>query len=326
MSNIHLTVATSDYDHVRDIASGAVRPDGIDITHLTISDPLEIFDRFLVFREFDVSEMSMGKYTSLVSQNDRSMVAIPVFPSRMFRLSAVYVRADGPVKKPEDLAGKRVAVVEWSQTATVYARGWLSDYIGVDLKSIDWYQVGDDTAERPEPVDLNLPKGLSLTQVRDRTLSDMMLAGDLDAAIIAVPPFAFQQGNPAIVRLLPDAREAEETYWSDTGIFPIMHAIAIRREVMDENPWVARNLFKAFEEAKNRSLGRALYGTRFPIPLCHYDARAAQERIGDDFWPYGIEPNRVTLEAFLKFTFDQGLCHRKLKPEDLFAEQLQSYF
>jgi 4,5-dihydroxyphthalate decarboxylase len=260
----------------------------------------------------------------MVAQDDDSMIAIPVFPSRMFRLSAVYVRTDGPVKKPEDLAGKRVGVVAWTQTATVYARGWLSDYIGVDLKTIDWVQAGDDYADRPEAVDLNLPDGLSLTQVRDRTLSEMMLAGDLDATIIAVPPIAMQQGSSDITRLLPDARATEEKYWADTGIFPIMHAIVIRREIMNAYPWVARNLFKAFVEAKNRSLGRALYGTRFPIPMCHYEARKARERFGDDFWPYGIEPNRATLEAFLKFSFEQGACRRHLTPEDLFAEQPQS--
>ncbi len=325
MSNLPLTLATSDYDHVRDITTGAVRVDDIDITHLTIRDPLEMFDRFLKSSEFDASEMSMGRYTAMVSQGDDSLAAIPVFPSRMFRLSAVYVRTDGPVKTPEDLAGKRVGVVAWTQSATVYARGWLSDYVGVDLKSIDWVQAGDDHADRREAAKLKLPDGLSLTQIRDRTLSEMMLAGELDAAIIAIPPVAMQQGSPEIRRLLPDPRAAEEKYWADTGIFPIMHAIAIRREVIDDNPWVAQNLFKAFVEAKNRSLGRALYGTRFPIPMCHYEARKIRARFGNDFWPYGVEPNRATLEAFLKFSFEQGACRRHVTPEELFVEQPESF-
>jgi 4,5-dihydroxyphthalate decarboxylase len=323
MGNIRLTVATGDYDHLRDFTSGEVKAEGIDITHLKLH-VLEIFHRFTQFREFDVSEMSMGRHISLVSQGKADHVAIPVFPSRVFRLSAFYIRSDGKVKRPEDLAGKKVGVPEWAQTATIYGRGWLSDYIGVDLKSIQWFQAGQDDPGRVEPVALHLPPGLKVTPVPDRSLNDMLLAGDIDALIAAYPPGAFRQRNPKIARLVADARAAEMKYWDDTGIFPIMHTIVIRREVCAANPWVPMSLFKAFDKAKNNSLARAgsFGGSLYPLPMHGYWADEARKRLGEDFWPYGVEASRKTLEAFAKFAHDQGVAHRLVAPDELFAPQV----
>lgn len=322
MANIHLTVAAGDADHVRDFTCGEVRAEGIDITYLKVHAP-EIFHRFLAYREFDVSELSFGMYSSLVSQGERSIAAIPVFPWRVFRLSSFYVREDGPIKRPEDLAGKRIGIPEWAQTATIYARGWLSDYVGVDLKGIEWFQGGTDKPGRAETVKLDLPAGLRVTPVTDRSLSAMLLAGEIDAIITASPPEPFRQGNRGVVRLVKDVQAAELKYWDDTGIYPIMHVVVMRREICDQYPWAPVSLMKAFTQAKDNSLARALtFGSAFPIPMHAYYALDAQKRLGKDFFPYGIEPNRKTLEAFLKFGRDQGVCHRQLKPEDLFEPQV----
>ena len=327
MANLNLTLATGDYDHLRDFTSGEIRADGIDITHLKLH-VLEIFHRMTNYREFDVSEMSMGRYVALTAQDDPRFVAIPVFPSRVFRLSAFYVRSDGSVQRPEDLKGKRVGVPEWAQTATIYGRGWLSDYVGVDLKSITWIQAGQDEPGRAEPVSLDLPSGIKVQPVRDRSLNEMLLAGDIDAMIVAAPPAAFREGNPKVKRLLDNPRAAEEKYWDDTGIFPIMHTVVMQRPIAEANPWAPLSLFKAFVKAKDNALERAssFGGSIYPLPMHGYFAAAAEKRLGKDFWPYGLEPNRRTLDAFLKFARDQGVCSRLLKPEELFPASVAHQF
>lgn len=327
VANIHLTVAISNFDHVRDFVVGDVRAQGIDITYLNLVHE-EIFYRFLKFREWDVSEISFAKYVSLISQDDRSMMAIPVFPSRAFRLSSFYVHRDGSVKRPEDLAGRRVGIPEWAQTAAVYTRGYLMHQIGIPLQDIEWYQAGVNEPGRGEKVALKVPQGVRCTPVPDRSLTDLLLAGDLDAVLSARPPKHFLSGNGEIVRLFPDFMPAEEDYWRNTAIFPIMHVIVIRAHILESYPWVAMNLFKAFEEAKRRSIERALdiSASRFPIPWGVEYANRAVNIFGPDYWPYGIEPNRITLEAFLQYAYEQGVCHRYLKPEDLFPKTVQSSY
>lgn len=327
MGKIHLTVAMGDYDHVRDFTEGSVTADGIDITHLKLSVE-EIFYRFTKFREWDISEMSFGKYAALVSQNDTSLSAIPVFPSRAFRLSSIYVRADGAVKTARDLAGKRVGIPEWAQTAAVYTRGYLVHEVGIPLTEIEWIQAGVNQPGRVEKVELKLPVGVRYRNVADRSLSEMLLAGDVDAIMSARPPAPFTENHPNVTRLLKDFRAIEETYWRRTGIFPIMHVVALRADVLAEHPWAAMNLLKAFEEAKNRSLARMADATasHVPLPWGFAHAGSVRELFGKDFWPYGIEPNRPTLEAFLRFAYEQGVCHRLVAPEELFPPQVQSRF
>lgn len=326
MGNIHLTVAMGDYDHVRDFAYGEVRAKGIDITYLCFEIE-EILHRFTNFHEWDVSEMSLGFYVSHLSQDQTESVAIPVFPSRVFRHSAIYVRKDGKVKAPDDLIGKRVGIPVWSQTAVVYVRGYLMHKIGIRLEEIDWYQSGVNEPGRQEDMRPRLPEGVRYTSVPDRSLSEMLLSGNLDAIISARPPAPFLQGNPAITRLFPDFQAVEEAYWKKTGIFPIMHTVVIRSEVLARHSWVAMNLFQAFEEAKRRSLARALTlnVARFPIPWYTSQAMRARELFGPDFWPYGIEANRPTLEAFLTYAYEQGVAHRRLNVEELFPREVQSF-
>jgi 4,5-dihydroxyphthalate decarboxylase len=325
MNRLRLTLALGDYDHTRDVAQGVVRPDGIELVWLNL--PVEeIFFRFTKYREWDVTELSFGKYVSLLSQDDASVVALPVFPSRVFRLSSIYVRPDGPVKRPADLAGKRIGVPEWAQTAAVYSRGYIAHELGVKLSDIEWVQAGLGEPGRVEKVALKLPAGLRLRPVPDKTLTGMLLAGELDAVLSARPPRGVGEGK--IARLYPEYRAAEEAYFRKTGVFPIMHVVALRREVLERDPWVAMNLVKAFEEAKRRSLARLAEVTASHAPLAWLGDYVAELRgvFGDDPFPYGLEPNRRTLDAFLQFAFEQGVCHRKLAPEELFPAQVLTSF
>lgn len=327
MPKIHLTVAISDYDHVRDFTQGDVQAEGIEITYLKLLHE-EIFYRFINFREWDVSEISFAKYVSLISQGDDRIMAIPVFPSRIFRLSSIYVREGSPIQQPLDLAGRKIGLPEWAQTATVYLRGYLVHQAGLSIQEIDWYQAGVDQGGRTEKVELKLPEGVRLTPISDRSLTELLLSGDLDAVMSARPPKHFRDGKPGIVRLLPEYQSAEEAFFRDTGIFPIMHTIAIQTKVLKRHPWVAMNLLGAFEEAKQRSIKRALdmSAPRFPIPWCYHYAAKSKEIFGENYWPYGIEANFKTLEAFLGYAFEQGVCHRRLKPSDLFPREVQSRF
>jgi 4,5-dihydroxyphthalate decarboxylase len=326
LSRLSLTLAISDYDHVADLVNGRVAPQGVDLTCLSLQIE-ETHFRAMAFREFDLSELSLGKYASLISQGDGSLAAIPVFPLRMARHSSIYVRRDGPVQEPADLAGRRIGIPEWAQTASVYSRGFLVHQYGLDLAAIEWLQAGVNQPGRAEKVKLKLPAGVKVTPMPEKSLSDMLVSGEIDAALTAHPPNCFLQNHPNIRRLFENFVEVEKRYIQETGIFPIMHVIAVKKELLDRHPWIAMNLFTAFEEAKNRSLERALFvGSRYPIPWTYEYAREAQELIGKDFWPYGIEANRTTLNAFLQYANEQGVCHRLLRPEELFAPQVQKRF
>lgn len=328
MGDVRLALAIGDFDHVRDLTSGTVVPKGIDLTCLVFEHVEEIFFRFLNFGEWEVSEVSFGAYAARISQGYEDLVAIPVFPARSFRQSALYVKRDGPVTVPADLAGRRVGVPAWSQTAGVYARGWLMHQHGLRLEDIAWFQAGLDQPGRTEPVEVDLPEGVVVTPVPDRTLDEMLLAGELDAVISARPPLSFERRHPDVRRLVEDVVGVEEEYYGETGIFPIMHVVVLRRDVFDAHPWTAMNMLQAFEQAKQRSLARVLEATvpRFPLPWADTHAEHARELFGEDFWPYGVEANRPTLEAFLSFAAEQGVCRRQVAPEELFPAQVLTEF
>jgi len=317
--NIPLTLAINPYDHVRDLLSGEVRAAGIDLVPLEL--PIEeIFYRFTKFREWQASEMSFGKVISLMSEERPEIVCIPVFLSRVFRHSAIYLKDGSSIKTPKDLEGKRVGIPEWAQTAGIYVRGMLAHEYGVDLAKIQWIQAGVREPGRVEKVQLNLAKGVTITPRPDRTLVDLLQKGDLDAVMSAreVPG----------TRLFRDYRAAEVDYWKKTRIFPVMHVLALRRDVYERDRWLAMNLFQAFLEAKRRSMARVSeFGlSHLPLPWVPDHVRQWREIAGEDFWPYGIEPNRPTLEAFLQYGYEQGVCKKRIKVEDLFApETLQSF-
>jgi 4,5-dihydroxyphthalate decarboxylase len=324
-ARLHLTLATTDYDHVRDLMYGVVRPEGVVLTAFVL--PVEeVFYRFIKNREWDVSEMSFGKFIGFASQGNSPFIGIPVFPSRVFRHSAFYVRTDRGITNPKDLEGKRVGIPEWAQTAGIYARGYLSETAGVDLRKIHWVQAGMNEAGREEKVEFKLPAGIQYEQRRDTSISAMLLSGEIDAAISARVPDAFEKGGGKIARLFPEYRAEEARYHAATGIYPIMHVIAMRRAVFERYPWVAMNLFKAFDEAKRRSLERIrdLTASRIPVPWSAAIADEWSKGFGADPFPYGLEENRKTLAAFCRFAHEQGVTAKQLTPDDLFPKEVRA--
>ncbi|HEX7890637.1 MAG TPA: 4,5-dihydroxyphthalate decarboxylase [Ramlibacter sp.] len=323
MSKLTISIAVNDYDHVRDLLGGAVQAEGIDLV-ASVLPVEEIFYRFIKFREWDVAEMSFAKYVSLVSQGGDGLTAIPVFPSRVFRQSSFYVKAGSELRGAGQLAGCRIGVPEWAQTASIYSRGYLTGSVGIPLSAIEWVQAGVNEPGRAEKVQLKVPDNVRLTRRPDSSLNELLLKGEIDVALTARPPSGLADGS--ITRLFQDAAAVERAWFQQTGIFPIMHVIAVRQEVLARHPWVATNLLTAFTEAKDRSLQRALDITcsHFPLPWISDAAQAAQAAMGRDFWPYGLEPNRKTLQAFVDFAHEQGVCHRSVALEELFPVQVQS--
>jgi 4,5-dihydroxyphthalate decarboxylase len=327
MPGVPLSMAISNYDHVGDLLNGRIRPEGIDLMPMELSVE-EIFFRMFSFVEWDVAEFSMAKYVSLVGTGTAPFRAIPVFPSRVFRQSAFYVATSGPLHGPQDLAGRRIGIPEWAQTAGVYARAFLQHQCGVRLADIYWVQAGVNQPGRAEKAALSLPDGVKIEQVRDKSLNELLLAGDLDGIISAREPAAFLAHDPRIARLWTNYRSIEETYYRDTGVFPIMHVIVVRNETLTRHPWIAMNLLRAFDEAKANSLKRlsTIVNSSVAIPWMHYAYNHAQEVIGENFWPYGIEDNRRTLEAFLQHCGEQGITQRVLSVEELFPHELSKTF
>jgi 4,5-dihydroxyphthalate decarboxylase len=270
--------------------------------------------------------MSFGKFIGFASQGNSPFIGIPVFPSRVFRHSAFYVRTDRGITNPKDLEGKRVGIPEWAQTAGIYARGYLSETAGVDLRKIHWVQAGMNEAGREEKVEFKLPAGIQYEQRRDTSISAMLLSGEIDAAISARVPDAFEKGGGKIARLFPEYRAEEARYHAATGIYPIMHVIAMRRAVFERYPWVAMNLFKAFDEAKRRSLERIrdLTASRIPVPWSAAIADEWSKGFGADPFPYGLEENRKTLAAFCRFAHEQGVTAKQLTPDDLFPKEVRA--
>src|SRR5437899_10768800 len=257
MSRLKLTIATTDYDHFRAVRLGAINAEGIDHTWLTLGHH-EVFARFTFNREWDVSELSFAKFCAQVTRPQADIIGLPVVCSRLFRFSSFYVNKNSKIKTAADLKGKSIGSPEWAHTAAVYMRGWLNDEHGVRLEDVHWYQAGANEPGRIEKVELDLPKAVKLTRVADKSLSDMIAAGEIDCALIARPPNSFLQEHPDVVRLFPQSLEMEEAYYEQTRVWPIMHIIAIQRRVLDQHPWVARNLYHAFVQTKHRRLQRLL--------------------------------------------------------------------
>ena len=308
--SLPLTIAISEYDHVRDLLTGRSTAPGIDLTWLEM--PVEeIFQRFATRREWEVSEFSFALYIALRTSGDTGLTAIPVFPSRMFRHAAIFVRP-GTVSDASQLAGRRIGIPEWAQTAGVWARGILSDHHGVRLTDVDWVRGGVSKPGRTDRVPLSLPEGLSVTEAAaGRCLQDMLADGELDAVITAHAPSRYDAGDPSIVRLYEDWRSAEYNYFAKTGVYPVMHLVVVRSDVIERHPWVPRNLMLGFEQARARSMERLrdMQVSRIPLPWLGRTADELAAASGHDWFPYGVEANRPTLEAFCRYAYEQGVAH-----------------
>jgi 4,5-dihydroxyphthalate decarboxylase len=325
MTLLKLSIATTDYDHFRDFRMGQVRAEGVDLNWLNLGHH-ECFARFTANREFDISEISFAKFSTQVTRPDSDIIGLPVICSRLFRFSSFYVNRKSGIESIADLKGKKVGSPEWAHSAAVYMRGWMHNEMGVALQDVHWVQAGANAPGRKEKVELNLPEGVQLTRVADKSLSEMLAAGDIDCAIIARPPTCFLEGHADIVRLFPDFVEMEEDSYARTKVYPIMHIIAMRKAILKEHPWVARNLYNAFLESKNRSLERLLDPavSRYPLPWLSTYGRRMRDAFDGDPFPYGIEENRATWEQMALYTYQQGIAHRKFEPEEIFPEGIMT--
>jgi 4,5-dihydroxyphthalate decarboxylase len=318
---LNLSIATTDYDHFRDFRLGPVQAEGIEHNWLTLGHH-ECFARFTANREFDLSELSFAKFATQVTRPDSDIIGLPVICSRLFRFSSFYVNKKSGIRTVQDLKGRKVGSPEWAHSAAVYMRGWMHNDMGVKLTDVHWFQAGANAPGREEKVELNLPPGLKLTRVADKSLSELLAANEIDCAIIARPPTCFLEGHPDVVRLYADYLGMEEEYYQRTRVWPIMHIIAMRRRIAEEHPWAARNLYNAFLESKRRSVERLLDPavSRYPLAWLPTYARRMRDMFGGDPFPYGIEENRATWELMALYTWQQGIAHRQFKPEEIFPK------
>lgn len=315
-----LTVAVSSYDHVADITGGAVEIAGVDPLFVDLPIP-EMFRRY---RDWDIAEMSAAKYVSLCASDKDSMVALPVFTSRLFRHSSIYVRRDR-VSAPADLKGARLGIPAWNMTAGVYARGMLADMYDVQPSDIEWVQGGLDRPGRTEVVPPPaLPAEISISSEQTRSLEDLLWSGDIEGIVTpAVPPSVAQSAavRSVVSYLFDDCSAAEHAYFEATGIFPIMHLVVIRRDLTETYPWLASNVYRAFEVSKRRYFSRLsdISASRAPLPWVG-DHLAVLRRLFDgELWPYGVGANRCTLDALVRYAGQQGLLERPVNVDDLFA-------
>ncbi|PYQ75740.1 MAG: 4,5-dihydroxyphthalate decarboxylase [Acidobacteria bacterium] len=328
MPKLALTLACWNYDRTRALLEGRIRPDGVDLNYLNI--PVEeTFFRMLRHTEFDAAEMSLSSYVLSLFQPNRPLVAIPVFPSRVFRHSCIYVHAASGIKEPKDLIGKRVGTPEYQMTAAVWIRGILSDEHGVPADSVVYVTGGEEEPNRPEKLPLDLPPQIRVERIGpDETLSSMLARGEIDALYAARAPSSFRSGGGTVKRLFEDFLGVERAYFHRTGIFPIMHTLVIRRDVYDSNRWVAQSLYKAFCAAQQETYADLAETAALKAMLPWLPAHVEETRreMGEEFWPYGIERNRRTLATFLRYSHEQGLAKQQLDPDQLFAAETQEHF
>jgi len=323
MAKLRLTLACWDYDRTRGLADGSVQPEGIELNYLNMHVE-ETFFRMLRHREFEVAEMSLSSYAMSTARNEPPFIAIPVFPSRFFRQSCVFVSAKSGIREPKDLIGKRVGNPEYQMTAPVWIRGILQDEYGVDPAGVEYYTGGEEQPGREEKLKLDLPAKFKLRRIRPtQTLAQMIADGELDAMYTARIPSTFETRPGTVTRLFEHYVEVERAYYRKTKIFPIMHTVAIRRDVYRANPWIAQTLTKAFVEAKRKAYEN-LYTTSALTTMLPWQIAQVEDvrrEMSDDWWAYGFQPNRHVLDAFLRYHYEQGLSKRRLEPEELFAPE-----
>jgi 4,5-dihydroxyphthalate decarboxylase len=318
---LELSLAVCNYDRTAAIFDGRAPIEGCDVTAVAL-EPEEAFHRAFKFQEFDVTEMSMSSYLLSLARNDAHYVAIPAFVSRLFRHSGIYVRTDR-IKTPQDLKGKAIGLPEYQMTANVWVRGTLEEEYGVKPADIKWRRGGLEEPGREERAKISLPPEIDLKPVpADRTISDMLAKGEIDGLLSARAPSCYLAGAPNVGRLFPDYPAVEEAYFKKTKLFPIMHAIGIRRSLVEKYPWVAVSVYKAFVKAKAlcmHELGQIghLHAT-LPWPVHAYDH--ARKVMGEDYWSYGAHENKHALETLARYSFQQGLSVRQVPLDEMFAK------
>jgi 4,5-dihydroxyphthalate decarboxylase len=323
-NRLRLSLACWDYDRTERLRNGLISPAGVEVTYVTL--PAEdTFFRMLRHQEFDIAEMSLSSYVLTLAQPDRPFVAIPVFPSRMFRHGSIYIPPDSDLTGPSALAGRTVGIPEYQMTAAVWIRGILADQYGVPADSVHYRTGGLHDAGRTEKLPLSLPDRFDVQPIEaGQTLDGLLAAGQIDALYTARAPRSFHRDQPGGVRrLFPDAKTVEQEYFRQTSIFPIMHTIVMRRDVYERDRWIARSLLDAFVAAKAAVYTELAEVTalKYTLPWAVTDAEDAARLMGADFWPYGLAANLHTLEVFLRYSHDQGLAHRVLSPAELFAAE-----
>jgi 4,5-dihydroxyphthalate decarboxylase len=306
---------------------GRVRIEGCEINFITVP-PEECFHRAWNNQDFDVTEIGLSGYIIATSRGDGSQVGgvspyvgVPVFLSRSFRCSGIYIRTDRGIERPEDLKGKKVGIPEYQISAGVWSRGFLSDEYGVRTEDMNWFQGGMDDPGRKDKWPNNLPDGFPLQPLPEsKTINGMLASGELDAFIGPRTPKTYRDGETPIRRLFENFEEVEKDYYRRTGIFPIMHPLGLRREIYDKHPWLALNLQLAFDKAKQISQAEMFETAALKIghPWIVSSAQAAQEVLGPDIFPYGVEASRPTLEAAIRYSMEQYMAVREVTIEELF--------
>ena len=318
MTKLNLSVAIGDYDRNRPLFNGTVQIDGVNAVFMDLP-PEEIFFRAFRHAEFDVCELSLSSFTLKTAQGDCPYVGVPAFVSRMFRHTSIYVRTDR-IREPADLKGKRVGVPEYQLTANVWARAILEDDYGVKPSDITWVRGGIEHPGRMEKVGIALPPNVRLEDApADTTISGMLDRGELDGFIAPRPP-SCAATNPNVGWLFPDPARTASDYFRRTRIFPIMHLIGVRREIADQHAWLPVALLKAFEQAKVMAIGKLANpaASQATLPFLEESIGFARELMGEDFWPYGVDQNRVVLDAFVNHHHRQGLSARLVSVDELF--------
>lgn len=308
-----------DYDRNRALYDAAVQIDGVDPTYMLLN-PEEMFFRAFRFQDFDVSELSFSSYLVKHANGDCPYVALPIFLSRAFRHTSIYVRKDR-IRTPQDLKGKRIGIPEYQLTANVWARALLQDDYGVSPSDVTWVRGGIDQPGRPEKIKLKLPDDVTMVDApADTTISDMLDRGEIEGFMAPRAPFGAARNNPDVGWLFDDPTAVAKDYYSRTGIFPIMHVVGLRRTLAQQHPWLPGALLKAFEQSKAAALAKLedTSATKVTLPFVEEQLKAARDTLGKDYWSYGVEPNRRTLEAFTRHHHAQGLSSRHVAVDELF--------
>ncbi len=316
MSLLNLSVAIGDYDRNRPLIDGTVKIDGVDAVFMKLV-PEEIFFRAFRTEDFDICELSLSSFTLKTALGQCPYVGIPAFVSRCFRHTSIFVRTDR-IARPQDLRGKRVGVPEYQLTANVWARAILEDDFAVSPADIEWVRGGIEHPARPEKIAIQLPPGVHLSDAPEgKTISELLVGGEIDGFIAPRAP-AIPSRN--IGWLFPDPMAAAKDYFRRTGIFPIMHLVGVRRALVEKHPWLPAAVLKAFQQSKKIALDQLsdVSATKVTMPFVEEQLKDARELMGEDFWPYGVEANRKTLDAFLHHHHAQGISPRRVSVEELF--------